>query len=220
MRILQLRPNLNQNFQSFLVLFLTFLMTSTAQAWRFDPSDLVYGVLGGFGASGIEKNVRVGDTQTFDISRAESPGYFGISVETVIHDQWTVAIGHRRGFRFGPFSTGVGFTGGSLRYYYLNPVPIIPRKELESSVTLQRWSPFVGFGTGIANGAIGRERDVVSKIGSSGIFFGIHVGVDYHWLPRFVLRPELIAGTTIFDVSAAPATLAEFGLVCGIHFRL
>ncbi len=213
MKTLQLRNKLNS------LLFLIFLISSLeSHALRFEK-DFIWGVLGGFGGTGIEKSVDV-EGQLFQISRSEVPGMIGISVETFIHSDWSVAIAHRRGFRFGPFSMGVGFTGTTVRYYPWHDAPIIPKSELEASFTLLKWAPFVGGGVGIANGSIDRERDVVGTISSSGVFFGFHAGFDYHWLPRLVVRPEILFSTTIIDTSAAPATLREFGAVVGLHFRM
>lgn len=205
-------------FRSLLFLSIVIFSSSHAHALRFKP-DFIYGGMFGFGGSGIEKTVIVENTD-FDLSRAETPGMFGLSVETFIAPKYSLALSHRRGFRLGPFSSGVSFTGFTLRRYFYNPPPIIPHSKLSSAVTMQTWAPFIGLGTGLAIAKTERETDVIPNVTSTQVYFGIHIGFDYQISPNLILRPEIFTSSSVIDVSDTPATLEEFGVVCGFHFRL
>jgi hypothetical protein len=206
------------NFNLIIITFGIFLFSNPAHALRFKP-DFIYGGMFGYGGSGIEKTVIV-ENSNFDLSRAETPGMFGVSIETFIAPKYSLALGHRRGFRLGPFSSGVSFTGFTLRRYFYNSPPIIPHSKLGSSITMQTWAPFIGLGTGLAVAKTERETDVIPNVTSSQIYFGIHIGFDYQISPNLILRPEIFTSSSVIDVSDTPATLEEFGVVCGFHFRL
>lgn len=181
--------------------------------------DLVYGGFIGFGGSGIEKTVVIEGTK-YDLARSESPGMMGISAEAFISNKWSLAFSHRRGFRLGPFSTGAFFTGAIARRYFYNPPPFIPSTKLQNAITMQTWAPYIGLGSGIAHASTVREGDVISKVSSSAVYVGIHIGFDYQISPNLILRPEIFTSSSFMDVTETPATLEEFGVVCGFHFRL
>lgn len=207
-------------FKNFWLIFFIIQFFFAAEAFALKlNSNLLYGGTFGFGGSGIEKTVVVGN-EKFDVSRAETPGMFGLSVEGFISKNYTLAVSHRRGFRLGPFSSGVSFTGLILRRYFYNPPPIIPDKSLSSSVTIQTWAPFIGLGSGLAHATTERETDVVKTVSSSQVYFGLHVGFDYQISPTLILRPEIFTSSSFIDVSDTPATIEEFGIVCGFHFKL
>lgn len=189
-----------------------------AHAWRLKP-DFIYGGMFGYGGSGLDKTITV-QNQQFDLSRSESPGMIGLSIETFIENQWSLAFSHRRGFRLGPFSSGVTFTGFILRRYFYHQAPILPGKDLSTSLTVQTWAPFIGLGTGLADATTVREGDVVTNVSSSAVYFGVHVGIDYPISPTLILRPEIFTSSSFIDVSTNPSTIQEFGVVCGFHFRL
>ncbi len=206
--------------KNFYIIFalLQFLFINDAFALRLKP-DFIYGGMIGYGGSGIDKTVIV-ENQKFDVSRAETPGMLGLSVETFVSKNYSLALSHRRGFRLGPFSSGVSFSGLILRRYFYNAPPIIPHKNLASSVTIQTWAPFIGLGTGLAQATTERETDVIKTVRSSQVYFGLHVGFDYQISPTLILRPEIFTSSSFIDVSDTPATIEEFGVVCGFHFRL
>ncbi len=212
----QLRPS-HKNF--YIVFFiLQCLFVHEASAFKFKP-DFLYGGQFGYGGSGIDKEVIV-QNQKFDVSRAETPGMMGLSVETFVARNYTLALSHRRGFRLGPFSSGVSFTGLILRRYFMNSPPIIPDSKLSSAVTIQTWAPFVGLGTGLAMATTERDTDVVKTVTSNQVYIGLHVGFDYQISPNLILRPEIFTSASFIDVSDTPATIEEFGVVCGFHFKL
>lgn len=199
---------------------LNFLAVEEASALDL-TSNYVYGFSIGLGGSGIDQTVIKDDGSKIDASSSESPGMMGISIEKFINNKWSLAISHRRGFKFGPFSHGVGFTGVIARRYFLRPATFLPNPKLENSVTLQSWVPFAGFGGGVASGSITREKaDAIPDVDSSGIFMGVHLGVDYHLYTNMILRPEFFTSATFMNNSKTPAVVKEYGLIVGFHFKL
>ncbi|MEZ4873668.1 MAG: hypothetical protein R2827_15795 [Bdellovibrionales bacterium] len=197
-------------------LILIFLSPSSFGFELFDYNWNI-GLMAGLGGTGIQKGVTIDDEEAIS-SRSETPGMFGVSIETVVRDQWSMSIQHRRGFRFGPFSAGVGVTDVSLRWYYLRNVPTIVNQEGADYVINQIWSPYVGGGAGIAFGSINRDGESPTAIDSSGIVLGLKVGADYHWKPNLILRPEFFVSGTFMNSSAVENTIAEFGIVCAAIF--
>ncbi len=181
--------------------------------------DLVYGVFTGFGGAGVEEDKKNSSGGTFTDSRNEGPGMVGFSVEMYLSEKWTLALSHTRGFKLGPFRSGVGFTGVTVRRYFLRPVPYLPSNDLANSATIQRWAPFVGLRSGIAIGSIKRD-DAAGDTSGSGIYFGVALGVDYPLYHNMFLRPQLFTSATFMDDSDTPAVLEELGLGCSFLFRL
>ncbi len=195
-------------------------MPSHADAMKLGRGDLVFGLSLGFGGAGIDKSLLAEDgINEFDVSRSESPGVIGISVETFLNEKWGLALSHRRGVRIGPFSMDTHFTGIIARRYFLRTPPVLADPRAKDQVVVQTWTPYVGIGAGVARGHIKREKTFVDSLSSSGIYMGGHVGVDYHYKPRLILRPELYTSASIIDTSKQPATLKEYGLVMGFLFK-
>jgi|GEM_PF-2141078 len=201
-----------------LLLTFQFALAQNANAFSW-KHDLVYGVMGGFGGSGVDKDVKTEAGENITEQRSEQPGMFGLSIEGFVNDKWSLALSHRRGFKFGPFSTRVSFTGVIARRYF-GRAPFIPKKNLKNSATImRRWAPFVGLGSGLATGTVVRENAVNESVSGSGVYMGIHLGADYHLSPNLILRPEFFTSGTFMNDSETPSTLNEYGLVCGFHFR-
>lgn len=199
---------------------LNFIAASTSEAFDL-TSNYVYGVSIGLGGSGVDETFPLENgTGTVDASSAESPGMLGISIEKFLNERWSLALSHRRGFRFGPFSMGVGFTGVIARWYFLRPATFLPDTKLKNSVTFQRWVPFAGFGGGVARGSVEREGDAIGNVSGSGVFMGVHLGIDYHLRPNLILRPEFFTSGTFMNNTKTPSTLKEYGIVVGFHFKL
>lgn len=186
--------------------------------FKFKP-DFTYSVIVGFGNSTIQKDVEV-QGQIRDVSYSEGPGMIGFSIETFIHEKWTLSLSHTRGVRLGPFSSGVGLTGLTARRYFMREPPFLPKKDLETNLVIKRWAPFAGVSSGIAIGKAVRDDELVREVEGSGLYFGLNLGVDYHWSKNIILRPEFHYYTTIFDDSRLPATITDLGLLLGIRFRL
>lgn len=198
---------------SFLILF--FASTSEAVSFR---KDLAYSISGGLGDYTINKDVFIQDTVQ-KATRSESPGVLQLSVELNLNDKMSLALRHSRGFRIGPFSTGVSFTGLVYRYYF-GRKPYLSSPEESNSVTFMNWALFVGGGAGYANANTSREREILKDISSSGMYFGFHVGADYHMYSNFIFRPEIVYSTTLFDDTEQPAKISEMALILGIVFKL
>ncbi|MCB0421546.1 MAG: hypothetical protein KDD61_11155 [Bdellovibrionales bacterium] len=173
------------------------------------------GVKAGFGGTGIAKTAVVDDVST-EVNRSEEPGVIGISVDTMLRDDLSVSLEHRRGLRLGPISSGVGFTDLTWRWYYLRSAPVIVPFSEPNYVVYKNWAPYLGGAAGFAFGTIGREGDKVSSIDASGATIGIKLGLDYQYSANFLLRPEIIASSTFFNSSSVPATMSEFGILVGL----
>ncbi len=217
---LQLRHLFKTSFILSIACGLNFLATSKAEAFDY-TSNYVYGVMVGLGGAGVDETVpQTSGTGTTTASSANDPGMVGISIEKFLNEKWSLALSHRRGLNFGPFSVSVHFTGVIWRRYFLRPATFLPNTKLKNSVTMQRWVPFVGLGAGIAQGSIKRENDAVNDVTGSGLYMGFHMGIDYHLRPNLILRPEFFTSATFMDTSKFPSTVQEYGLVVGFHFKL
>lgn len=203
-----------------ILLLLTILSAQGANAsiWPdFDNWNL--NVFGGLGGTGIQKQVEKND-EILDVSRGESPGVIGFDFETFTSDRWRFTIGHRRGFRLGPFSSGVGFTGLSWNWYFLSTPPTAVNFGSENYLAEDSSSMFVGVSTGVAYGTITREADEVGSVTASGAYIGIRFGMDYSWSPGVIIRPEVFGSQTFYDTGNLASSLNDFGIVCGLVFRL
>ena len=190
----------------------TFFLVNISEA-----SEWSYGFKAGFGGTGIKKTVSI-DEGNVDASKSEGPAIFGVSAERALSNKWNLSIEHRRGFRFGPFSSGVGFTDVTWRWYYLGSVPPIVSNETVSFVFTKKWVPFLGISAGVAFGSITREGDKVARVKSSGAILGTKIGVDYHYKKDVIMRPELIVSSTFMNAGAIEESMSEFGLMYGMIF--
>jgi hypothetical protein len=175
-------------------------------------SSWTVGVFAGFGGQGIKKNAIVEDDQVAEASRSEGPMVLGLSLEKLLSDRWGLAIEHRRGFRIAPLSSGVSFTGVSGRWYYLRNASTLVDADATNYILLRTWSPYVGGAAGFAQGTIKRERNPVPVTSSSGFYVGIKVGLDYHYKPNLLLRPELNYSLTPLGTAETSGELSEFSL--------
>lgn len=192
--------------------FVIFVATPNAFAestWR------VGGGLG-FGGAGISKQVKNEDGDTVVAEKGESPGTAHIFLEKLTSEKWVLSFEHARGYRLGPFSSGVGFTSGGLLWHYLGPAPDVSDNKGDDSFFVKRWSPYTGGSTGIAEGEIRREADKVPRIYSSGVFIGLRNGVDYLLKPDMGLRIEASYMFTFFQAAQAPANMSLFSLWAGV----
>lgn len=204
-------------WSSSIVMAISLVFSSQALAWEWDFSGWTWGYSVGLGGTGITKTVNNNGADV-DVSRGETPGMFGIEISKMTGDTWRTSIGHRRGFRLGPFSSGVGFTTISWNWYYLGPPPLPVSAQAPDYVTEDTWEPFLGFSTGLAQGTITRDGDEVGSVTSSGAIIGIRVGADYRSTPNLVYRPEIVGSQTFFNSSAKQSSLSEFGLMWGFTY--
>ena len=155
------------------------------------------------------------------VQRSEGPGAFHIGVEKIISARRTINFEHARGFRLGPFSSGVAFTGLHGRYYF-SPINW-GDKDLKKGTILfiKRAQSFVGFGLGLASGTISRPGDKVETVEGSGIFISFRGGFDIPLNPQGMgIRPEIISSMTIMSGGLNPAKLTLFSVGCGFYYQL
>jgi hypothetical protein len=175
----------------------------------------------GLGGTGITKQV---ETEELGITVAEKSEGFGMIhffVEDIWRMRYVVGLEHSRGFRMGPFSSGVGFTSATFRWHYLRTAPSVSKvDDISSTFFVKRWSPYTGGTAGIAFGEIRREGDKIPRVSSSGVHFGLKNGVDYLYRPNIGLRAEVSYATTFFQAPVFPARMTEFSLWLGIFIPL
>lgn len=177
-----------------------------------------YGASIGLGGTGIQSKVQVDGAET-NVERAEGPGTISLFADRIYNDTWSIAIEHIRGFRLGPLSSGLSFTGVGAKWYFWSPIPTYSEVSPESThLFIQQFSPFVGFTTGIASGSIKRTNDKITSVTGSGVYMGLRGGMDYLLKPGIGLRGESSLSTT-FSYSEKPVTtITEFSLRIGIFF--
>ena len=214
-------PNLGQCIATF-ILFLGTVQT----AWAGD-----YRILGGmgYGGTGIvqtqstssSSSTTTPSTSTGTIKRSEGPGVFTLGVEKITGERYTLALDYTRGFRLGPFSSGVTFAGVSVRRYF-SPVPWgSAETKGQTTVFVKRLNWYVGLGAGVATGTIIREGDVVPSVTASGVYVGFRGGADIPLNPHgFGIRPELMMSGTFSAALPNPSTLSLFSLGCQVYFQL
>lgn len=170
----------------------------------------------GFGGTGISKIVNQEGTE-LTVEKSEGPGMLNVFLDRVMfRDDFVVGLEHSRGFRMGPFSSGVGFTAAGLRWHYLGPAPDPLSSTGPAQIAVRRWSPYTGGATGIALGTIIREGDRVKSVTSSGVTLGLKNGVDYLWRPSIALRIEVSYSFTFAQDPVKPAQMTEFSLWSGV----
>lgn len=156
--------------------------------------------------AGVWRQVSQSKSQIQKVTRllrneAKVPGTAHIFLERLTSERWVLSFEHARGYRLGPFSSGVGFTSGGLLWHYFGPAPDVSKNENKGTFFVKRWSPYTGGSTGIAEGEIRREADRIPRIYSSGVFIGLRNGVDYLLKPDVGLRLEASYMFTFFQAA-------------------
>jgi len=196
--------------------FLSFLLLSPFVFAK--SGQWTYGATLGLGGTGIRSSAEV-EGATTQVERSESPGAFSLFADRTINDYWTASFEHIRGFRFGPISSGLSFTGVGTKWYFWSPAPNYTDVPAESShIHIQQLTPFIGLSTGIASGSIKRANDKVSSVSGSGIYLGGRSGFDYTIEPGFGIRSEGSLSFTFTYAEKPATTLAEFSLRIGVFF--
>ncbi len=154
------------------------------------------------------------------VQRSEGPGTFSIFVDYQVSDKYMVSLETARGFRLGPFSSGVGFTGVAVRKYF-GTIPAVAQSSPDKTIlVVRKYNMFFGLSGGLATGDIYRSDDQVPSVQSSGIYLGFRIGADYPLGPGIGLRPELVYSNTITSSNVNPSTVTLFSLQCGLYFFL
>lgn len=197
------------------LLGLFLVLTSYAQAY-----DLRWGGTIGYGGAGVSEKVGEGSTKT-TAQKSEGPGVASFFVENLVSDDFMVGLEHSFGFRFGPFSAGVNFTGLLMKWYFWGPAIFRVDEGASadnSTFFVNRYAPFYGFNTGVATAHVTRQNDVVDSISASGVYIGGRVGVDHSVQKDVSYRYEIISNTTFFSTAPDPPKLTEFALSFGVFF--
>jgi hypothetical protein len=198
---------------AFIILFALFASAAQAREYRIGASM-------GFGGTGIAKVVKVNGTSNA-IERSEGPGVLSIFAETFYSDKIGLGVEHSRGFRLGPFTSGLTFTGLYGRYYFFGPAPqAINSEGTESTILYKRYAMFLGLSGGVGQGKVSRNADQVPNLSGSGVYMGIRLGADYPLGDRWGIRPELIYNTTFMESEVGAPSLTEFALQAAFYWSI
>ncbi len=177
-----------------------------------------WGIAVGFGGTGASETTEV-DGSSQVVKRSEGPGVFMLSADRQFSARWGLTAEHARGFRLGPFSTGVSFTGVTSRWYPMAAAPFLSDPgDAPTSLVVRQYAPFVGFSGGLASGQIAREGDKVPLVSASGMYVGTRFGADHLLRQDLALRYEMSFSTTIFASATKPSSMTEFSLRVGWIF--
>ncbi len=208
-----------RHYKSLFFLFLLFFISTFFCIHSAHASDWRVGALMGYGGTGISGTHTVNNVPVV-VQRSEGPGVLTITVDTLISESTLISIEHSRGFRLGPFSSGVSFTGLGARWYR-GPAPSMSKPEGDTTMLfVKKYSFFAGVATGLAQGTIVRQNDQVDSVQGSGVYIGTKFGFDLPQTPSRLLRTELVYNTTFFSATTPPTTVSEFSLQFGMVWAL
>lgn len=173
----------------------------------------------GYGGSGISTVETFNDTVGVSVSRSEQPGMLGISVEYPTSDRRSFSFDHQRGFVLSPFTSGVGFTGATWRWYYKYNLPMINENEGKSKLFISNRVPFIGLSTGIAGGTIHRANDAVPNVTANALYLGFRAGVDQQLEFEKIFRIEMFYARTPDSTGLVESSLSAFALQFGYVFN-
>jgi hypothetical protein len=209
----KLKPPTTSLLLKSLSLVLTFVSISSY------AYDLRWGATLGYGGAGVQQTDTVSG-YSVSVQKSEGPGVGSLFVEDLMADNFVLGLESSFGFRFGPFSTGVFFTGINGKWYLYGPA--IFRTDdndgKDSSFYMKRYAPYYGFSSGVAQAHITRENDVVTSITSSGIYLGVRGGIDYSVDKDMTYRYEVLYNTTFMSNVSPSSTLTEFALQFGVYW--
>jgi hypothetical protein len=178
-------------------------------------SDVRLGLALGFGGAGLSSTVDTSEVGSVPVSRSEGPGMVDIFAEYPLSDRFALGLEHSRGFRLGPFSSGMSFTGVFGRWYFNGPAPSLEASDTEKTTLLvRRFVPFLGLGLGVGSGTIERDGDLVPTVSASGVYLGYRFGADVALNRRVELRPEIIYAASFSGASG----VSEVSVQCGLVF--
>lgn len=178
---------------------------------------LVGGALG-FGGAGI-KQTQVVDGKSIDAEKSEGPGVVSIFIENLLSDTSSFGFEHSRGFRLGPFSTGVSLTGMTHRFYLTGPAPYFPKIENGNNyIFSKQYVPYLGYGLGVATADVARSNDLTPSVTGSGVYLAFKGGMDYSMSPGKGMRYEIHYATTFMSAELPVTTVSEFALQVGWYF--
>ena len=175
----------------------------------------------GFGGAGIKRNSSLTSSVPGLVTRSEGFGTLEVGVERILSDRLTLSISHSRGFRMGPFSSGVGFTGLFGRFYLFQQSWGSSDAGSESTLLVRRILPFLGAGLGLASGTIERPApDLVQKLSASALFLGLRLGADLPLSQKgFGVRAEIASSFTGTTTGPEPSSLSYFSVGSALYFQ-
>lgn len=183
-------------------------------------SDFRLGASVGYGGAGVTQLESINGTK-LTIQRADAPATFSFFADYMISDSYSVSIEHSRGVQFGPFSSGVSFTGVAGRWYFSSPPPTVSKAPYDQTILLvKKFTPFFGLSMGLAVGDIYREGDAVPSVSASGVYLGYRLGAEYPIAPGVGIRPEIVSSSTFSSSVLNPASLSFFAFQLGLYFFL
>jgi hypothetical protein len=198
------------------LLLIPLLMTTEAMAGDYRA------ILGlGIGGAGIKRNSSLTSSVPGQVTRSEGFGTFEVAIERILSDRFTMALTHARGFRLGPFSSGVGFTGLFGRYYFFQQTWGAGEAGSETTLLVRRILPYLGVGLGLASGTIERAPpDLVTSLSASALFVGVKLGADLPLSPKgFGVRAELGSSFTGTTTGPEPSSLSYFSVGSAVFFH-
>ncbi len=197
------------------LLLIPLLMTTEAMAGDFRAT---MGL--GFGGAGIKRNSSLTSSVPGLVTRSEGFGTLEVGVERILSDRVTLAVTHSRGFRMGPFSSGVGFTGLFGRYYFFQQSWGASDSGSDTTLLVRRILPYLGAGLGLASGTIERPApDLVQSLGASALFLGVKLGADLPLSPKgFGVRAEIGSSFTGTTTGPEPSSLTYFSVGSALFF--
>ncbi len=191
------------------------LLTLSAQEAR---AEYRLGATLGYGGAGIDSVNSISSTDV-NVHRSDGPGMLGLSIEFLTSDTSSISVDHTRGIFISPFSSGVGFTGVTWRWFYTGKSPSVVASQNENSILIvTRRIPFLGLAAGIASGSIYRENDLVPSVSAGGVYTGFHAGYDYQTTPGRFTRIEALYASTPTSSGFVKTALSEFSLQIGMYF--
>jgi hypothetical protein len=181
-------------------------------------SDFRYGIAFGIGGTGIIKDQSTDDGQPVTVNRSDGPLVLSFFLDYQIYDKFIISLEDSRGIKFAPYSSGIIFTGGSFKWYYLSEPPNYVDTKSGSTLLLKRISPFIGGGGGIAKAKVERTDDRVPSTEGSGIYFSFKTGFDYQISATAAIRPEMVFASSLPPNYGPSTLLKEFSIQCGLYF--
>lgn len=206
---------------------LLWLVISEFCLWGSGPiiaygADFSVGLTLGLGGAGITTPVTVTGVKT-TLTRVESPGVFALNLDYLMFENFRLGIEHARGFRVGPASSQVSFSGIYLRWYFLGPAPFPVTKVSEgATLMVRKIVPYVAGGSGVALAAVTRDGDIVPSVDGAGVFIGGRVGADYALSATTGVRTEVALAFTVNanSVNSVPVSLNYFAYHLSIYYYL
>lgn len=184
-------------------------------------SDFRLGVAVGYGGAGITEQTTVNGVKDQNVQRADAPATIGFSLDYMISDSYSISLEHLRGVQFGPFSSGVSFTGLAWRWYFSTPPPTVNKAPYDETIlVIKKFAPFFGLSIGLATGDLTRPNDEVGQVSGSGVYMGYRLGAEYQLSPGVGIRPEMVSSSTFSSSLYNPTSLSFFTFQLGLFFYL